>query len=151
MAAPLEARGESMENLQIALRTSTQPPVQTLTITVRCMSIIYECVISHISMSHAMCVNVSCRTYRRVMSRVWTSLQFAPCVRVIGLIHTRDMTHSYVWHESFIRVTRLIHTCHVTCRSGSCNMYEWGVSYMYEWGTYIYARVILYVNTTFHI
>ena len=35
-------------------------------------------------------------------------------IRVTWLIHTCDMTHSYVWHDSFIRVTWLIHTCDMT-------------------------------------
>jgi len=35
-------------------------------------------------------------------------------IRVTRLIHTCDLTHSYVWHDSFIRVTRLIHTCNTT-------------------------------------
>jgi len=36
------------------------------------------------------------------------------CVCVTWLIHTCDTTHSYVWHDSFIRVTRRIHTCDMT-------------------------------------
>ena len=33
---------------------------------------------------------------------------------VMLLIHTCDMTHSYVWRDSFIRVIWLIHTCDMT-------------------------------------
>jgi len=33
---------------------------------------------------------------------------------VIQLIHTREITHSYVWHDSFICATWLIHMCDVT-------------------------------------
>jgi len=33
---------------------------------------------------------------------------------VTWLIHLFDMTHSYVWHESFICVTWLIHMCDMT-------------------------------------
>jgi len=33
---------------------------------------------------------------------------------VTWLIHTCDMTHSYVWHDSFICVTGLIHMCDMT-------------------------------------
>jgi len=33
---------------------------------------------------------------------------------VTWLIHMCDMTHSYVWRDSFICVTWLIHTCNVT-------------------------------------
>ena len=35
-------------------------------------------------------------------------------IRVTWLMHTCDMTHSYVWHDSFICVTWLIHTCDMT-------------------------------------
>jgi len=34
---------------------------------------------------------------------------------VTWLIHTRDMTHSYTWHDVFIYVTWLIRICDVTC------------------------------------
>jgi len=33
---------------------------------------------------------------------------------VTWLIHVHDMTHSYVWHDSFICVTWLIHMCDMT-------------------------------------
>ena len=33
---------------------------------------------------------------------------------VTWLMHTCDMTHSYVWHDSFICVTWLMHTCDMT-------------------------------------
>ena len=33
---------------------------------------------------------------------------------VTWLIHMCDLTHSYVWLDSFICVTRLIHMCHMT-------------------------------------
>jgi len=35
-------------------------------------------------------------------------------IRVTRLIHTCDMTHSFVWHDAFIRVTWFIHTCDMT-------------------------------------
>ena len=35
-------------------------------------------------------------------------------MRVTWLIHTCDMTHSCVWHDSFIRVTWRIHMCDMT-------------------------------------
>ena len=35
-------------------------------------------------------------------------------MRVTWLIHMCVMTHSYVWHDSFICVTWLIHTCDMT-------------------------------------
>ena len=38
----------------------------------------------------------------------------ATCVCVTWLIHMRDMTHPYVWHDSFIWVIRLIRMCDMT-------------------------------------
>jgi len=35
-------------------------------------------------------------------------------IRVTWLIHMCDVTHSYVWHDSFIRVTWPIHMCDMT-------------------------------------
>jgi len=35
-------------------------------------------------------------------------------ISVTWLIHTCDMTHSYVWHDSFIYITWLIHICDMT-------------------------------------
>ena len=39
------------------------------------------------------------------MTHIW----MGPIIHVICLIHMCDMTHSYVWHDSFICVTWLIH------------------------------------------
>jgi len=36
-------------------------------------------------------------------------------ISVTWLIHMCDMTHSYVWHDPFIRVTWLIHMCAMPC------------------------------------
>ena len=60
-----------------------------------------------------------CHTYEWVMSHIWKKY-------VTWLIHICDMTHSYVWHDSFIcvtwyvwhnsfiSVTWLIHMCDTT-------------------------------------
>jgi len=56
---------------------------------------------------------------------------------VTWLIHMCDMTHSYVWHDSFICVTWLIHACDMTCwfecslraRLG-CILYVWRESFI---------------------
>jgi len=41
---------------------------------------------------------------------------------VTALVHTCDMAHSYAWHDSFICVTWLIHTCDMT------HSYAWHAS-----------------------
>jgi len=41
---------------------------------------------------------------------------------VTCLIHTCDMTHSYAWHDSFIRLTWLIHTCDMTHKISHFNI-----------------------------
>ena len=48
-------------------------------------------------------------------------------------IHTCDMTHSYVWHDSFIRATWLVHTCGRWCwiRWSPCSAsYVWRDSFI---------------------
>jgi len=37
-----------------------------------------------------------------------------PFINVTWLLHTCDMTLSYMWHDSFIHVTWLLHTCDMT-------------------------------------
>jgi len=54
-----------------------------------------------------MCVHV-CKTRRLI--HVCAMIPF----RLTGLIHTCDMTHSHVWHDSLIHVTCLIHMCDMT-------------------------------------
>ena len=46
-------------------------------------------------------------------------------IYVTWLIHTCDMTHSYMWHDSFIYATWLIHTCDMT------HSYMWHDSFIY--------------------
>jgi len=51
---------------------------------------------------------------------------------VTWLIHMCDVTHSYVWRDSFICVTWLIHMC-VTCLIQMCDVthsYVWRVSFI---------------------
>jgi len=92
----------------------------------------YEWVMSHIWMSHAnlVCLHMwhdsfACVTYSfirvtcLILLVTWlihmshdSSLHVIICVT--WLIHMCNMTHSYMWHDSFICVTRLIHTCDVT-------------------------------------
>jgi len=49
-----------------------------------------------------------------IQPRVWH-------VCVTWLVHMCDMTHSYVWHDSFMCVTWLIHVCNMT---HSCAPYD---------------------------
>jgi len=57
-----------------------------------------------------------------------TSLPFK---RVTWLIHMFGMTHSYVWHDSFICVTWLVYTCDMTIRiCGMANLYVWHDSFI---------------------
>ena len=79
----------------------------------------YEWVMSHIWTSHV--------THERV---TWLIHLFLCWCWVLHLSHTRwlicmcDMTHSYVWHDSFICVTWLIHMCDMThlSRTWTCDM-----------------------------
>jgi len=45
-------------------------------------------------------------------------------IYAIWLIHMRDMTHSYVWHDSFICLTWLVHMCDMT------HSYAWRDSFV---------------------
>jgi len=50
-------------------------------------------------------------------------------LRVPWLIHMCDMTHSCVCHDSFLRVTRLIHVCDMThLHAGHAHSYVWHAS-----------------------
>ena len=116
----------------------------------------YEWVMSHIWMSHVTHMNESRHTYEWVMSHIWMShvtymneschtsgspshqppiaarlscfldrwhalLQY-----VIRLLHTCDMTHSHVWHDSFICVTWLIRIYEIP---PSCFLDRWHDSF----------------------
>jgi len=92
----------------------------------------YEWVMSNIWMSHVAHMNESCHTYEWVISKGSTIVTAQPTliftnmysrtsyvwhdsfIFVTWLIHMCGMTHSYVWHDSFICVTWLIHTGDMT-------------------------------------
>jgi len=44
-------------------------------------------------------------------------------IRVSWLIHVCDMTHSYMWHDTFVYVAWLIHVCDMT------HLYVWHTSF----------------------
>jgi len=94
-------------------------------------------------------IDESCHTYEWLMSHEWMrhvayiggvvrlacvagtyapalSDACSPCpqVRVTWLIHMCDITHSHVWHHSFICVTWLIHMCDMT------HSYVWHVPFI---------------------
>jgi len=98
----------------------------------------YEWVMSHVSMSHVTQMNESCRTdgrvmshlngachtYQWVMSHIWSHIVRVFCAVCLLKYAWHaplrcDITHSSVWHDSFIRVTWLIHTC---------DIYQWVMS-----------------------
>jgi len=64
-----------------------------------------EWVMSHIWMRHVTYMNDSLQTHEWVMSHTWTP------------VHVCGVTHSYVWHDSFICVTWLIHVYGDTTQS----------------------------------
>ena len=73
---------------------------------------------SHVWRSHATCMNELDHTYEWAMSHVWMSnltCMHEPC---------HDMTHSYVWHGSWIihvwHDSWLIHMCDMTHDSFRC-------------------------------
>ena len=68
------------------------------------------------------------------------------CNCLTWLIHMCDMTHSYVWHDSFICVTRLIHICDMT------HSYMWhdtgGKKREHQ---HVSMHVCVYVRTHMHV
>ena len=84
----------------------------------------YEWVMSPIWMSHvtyiafkgpsvsAQGLRVPTINFTQVMSRIWMS--YVTHTNVMTPRVSRFMTHAYVWHDSFICVTWLIHMCDMT-------------------------------------
>jgi len=80
------------------------------------------------------------------LSHVWHN----SFTRVWRLIHTSDMTHSYVWHDSFIYATWLTHTC---------GTYEWVMSHIwmfhiihsYAWRIYVWHNSFICVTWLHYI
>jgi len=73
----------------------------------------YEWVMAHIWMSHGTHMNESCHTYEWVMEHIWMChiMDKIFGIRSIWLIQMCALTHSYVWHDSFICVPWLILMC----------------------------------------
>jgi len=59
----------------------------------------------------------------RLRPAIWGTGTRTPAF-VTWLIHMRDMTHSFAWHDSFIRVTWLIYTRDMT------HLYAWHDSFI---------------------
>jgi len=73
--------------------------------------------VSRLIVSHVTRINELCHTYEWVMSHVLTSLLKVwhdSFIRVTWLIHMCAMTHPYMWHGIFTCVTRIIHKCDMT-------------------------------------
>jgi len=72
-------------------------------------------VMSHIWMSHVTQMNESCHTYPVThMNDLFIRVIWLPFICVTWLIHTCDMTLSYVWYCSFVYVAWFIHMCDMT-------------------------------------
>ena len=69
---------------------------------------------------------------------------------VTRLIHMCDMTHSYVWHDSFICVTWLIHVCGMTpVMTRWCvwhDSFMWHGSFVCENMTHLYVPWLIHVT-----
>ena len=107
----------------------------------------YEWGTSHIWMSHDMCGG-GIRSWAADLHS-WQHLTAK--LRVTWLIHMCDMTHSYVWHDSFVCVTWLIHMCDMTHDSFICVtwlVYVWHVSFIcVPWLIHMCAMTHVYVFT----
>ena len=74
---------------------------------------------------------------------------------VTWLIHMCDMTHPYVWHDSFICVTYLIHMC-ATTRSQisylwtSHGTHEWVMWHMCTSHSHIWISEVAHMNESWH-
>jgi len=77
----------------------------------RCEVIHTMCVVTHLYVRHDSFKCVTRLVNILSMSSVFRCDLF---ICVPWIIHMRDITHSYVWHESFICVTWLIHMCSTT-------------------------------------
>jgi len=84
----------------------------------------------------------TCRQFRRQVFIFNTALYFglSATSSAICLIHMCDMTHSYVWHDSFICVTWLIHMCDMThsyslsaTSSAICLIHMCDMTHSYVW------------------
>jgi len=55
------------------------------------------------------------------------------CIHMTWVMYTCDMTHANVWHDSFIRVTCLIHMCDMTHPYVSWLMHMCYMTHLYVW------------------
>ena len=83
----------------------------------------YEWVMPHVRMSHFIHIHESCHKYEWTMPYICAAI-ISICV--IWLFAMCDMTHSYVWHDSFLYVTWLIFMCDMT------RSYVWHDSFLCE-------------------
>jgi len=68
-------------------------------------------------------------------------------IHVTWLIHTCDMTHSYMWHDSFIRVTWLTHVCDMPHSTAATDM----ANPILLWRIHVCVMSRIWVSQRLHI
>jgi len=91
--------------------------------------------VCHGSFSGVTCL--MCNVWRVHVTYVWQDSS----IHVTWLIHICDRTHPYVWHDSFIHETWLIHMCDMTHSYMKYDLFicvtwlihTWNMTYSYVW------------------
>jgi len=95
--------------------------------------------------SHVTRMYASCRTCDMTHVYVWHD----SFIHVTWLIHMCDMTHSYMWHDSYVCVTWIIRTCdmtHACAWHDGCICVPW-LTHIGEM-TYSNMRLDLFIHVT---
>jgi len=109
----------------------------------------YEVVKAHVWSYHSTRTKLSQRTYEVVTAHVWSypSTRMKLSQHTYGmawLSHACDMPHSYVCHDSVIRVTCLVNMCDMTHSKAwhdSFSQVTWRILMDESWRTYVMAHV----------
>ena len=95
---------------------------------------------------HVVSHSTQCRMCDISLSRTHSYVSHNSFVCVTRLIRMCHTTHSYVWHDSFVCVTRLIRMCHTT------HSYVWHDSFMtHTCLTYVWASVSFHTPLSVYI